>query len=183
MKVTAKNVEALATRKQEENYSLRSYLKRQDRLSEEEVDQLVCDVTRRVWAGFDCATCANCCKEVDTSVTDQDIQRLAAALGLSQEDFRSRYIDGQVSPEECDGDVVLWRMRSRPCPFLKDNKCIVYEARPDECRGYPYLFEPKFSFRTLGMIERTFSCPVVYQVFEELKEELPFGRGRKRESW
>ena len=27
------------------------------------------------------------------------------------------------------------------------------------------------------MIERTFTCPVVYQVFEELKAELPLDQG------
>jgi hypothetical protein len=66
---------------------------------------------------------------------------------------------------------------SKPCPFLKDNRCTVYEARPEQCRKYPYLYEPEFSSRTLGMIERTFTCPVVYQVFEELKGELPFDQG------
>lgn len=34
------------------------------------------------------------------------------------------------------------------------------------------------------MIERTFTCPVVYQVFEELKEQLPSSRRRSEwESW
>jgi len=32
------------------------------------------------------------------------------------------------------------------------------------------------------MIERTFTCPVVYQVFEELKAALPFRR-RRRPDW
>ncbi len=180
MNVTAKNVQALATRKHDENHALRRCVKEQDRLSEEELDQLVSDIARRVWVGFDCTTCANCCKELDRSVTGQEIQRLADALGLPEEDFRKRYLEGQVGPEEDDEESdqqgARWRMRGKPCPFLKDNKCIVYEARPEQCRKYPYLHEPAFSSRTLGMIERTFTCPIVYQVFEELKEELPLGR-------
>ena len=179
MDVTAKNVEALATRKHDENHVLRRYLKEQDRLSEEELDQLVSDIARRVWAGFDCITCANCCKELGRSVTGQEVQRLAAALGLSEEDFRSRYLEGQVGPEEDDEDSdqrrTRWWMRGKPCPLLKDNKCIVYEARPEQCRKYPYLHEPAFSSRTLAMIERTFTCPVVYRVFGELRVWEPYG--------
>jgi uncharacterized protein len=188
MDVNAKNVEALATRKQAENYDLRRYLKEQDELSAEELDQLAADVTRRVWATFDCTTCANCCKELGRSVTDKEAQRLAAGLGLSAEDFRRRYLEGRVGPAEEDsedgGDEARWRLRGKPCPFLKDNRCTVYEARPEQCRKYPYLCEPNFSSRTLGMIERTFTCPVVYRVLEELKAELPFRRlGRRREPW
>jgi hypothetical protein len=181
MKANAKNVSTLAKRKEDENYDLRRYLKQQDELSEEEVDRLVSDITRRVWASFDCTGCANCCKQLGRSVTEQEVQRLAAALVLSEEDFRSRYLEGKVGPDEDDeGDDeggMRWRLRGKPCPFLKDDRCTVYEARPGQCRKYPYLYEPNFSFRTLGMIERTFTCPIVYHVLEELKEELPFRRG------
>jgi hypothetical protein len=31
--------------------------------------------------------------------------------------------------------------------------------------------------RTMGMIERTFTCPIVYEVMEELKNSLGFSRG------
>jgi hypothetical protein len=30
----------------------------------------------------------------------------------------------------------------------------------------------------MGMIERTFTCPIVYQVTEELKQSLGFSRQR-----
>jgi hypothetical protein len=38
----------------------------------------------------------------------------------------------------------------------------VYEDRPTDCSGYPYLYEPEFMFRTMEMIGRTFTCPIVY---------------------
>jgi len=181
MKVNAKNVSTSAKQKEDENYDLRQYLKEQDELSEEEVDRLVSDITRRVRASFDCTTCANCCKQLGRSVTEQEVQCLATALALSGEEFRSRYLAGKIGPDEDDEGNdeggIRWRMRGKPCPFLKDNRCTVYEVRPGQCRKYPYLHEPNFSFRTLGMIERTFSCPIVYLVLEELKEELPFRRG------
>ena len=70
-------------------------------------------------------------------------------------------------------------MQLEPCPFLKDNRCTVYEDRPADCRGYPYLDEPDFVFRTIAMLERTFTCPIVYEVLEELKPSVGFRRRRR----
>ena len=67
-----------------------------------------------------------------------------------------------------------WVMRERPCPFLKDKRCAVYEHRPASCRGYPYLDRPEFTARTLGMIGRLSECPVVGEVWENLKQATRF---------
>lgn len=45
------------------------------------------------------------------------------------------------------------------------------------------MYEPRFSYRTMGMIERTFTCPIVYNVMEELKEELEFSVEDFSEDW
>jgi len=59
-----------------------------------------------------------------------------------------------------------------PCPLLKGNLCSIYEDRPGDCSDYPHLFKPGFVSRTMMTIERTFTCPIVYQVMEELKTSL-----------
>lgn len=59
-------------------------------------------------------------------------------------------------------------------PFFVINKCTIYKDRPQNCRDYPYLYEPQFSYRTIDMIERTYTCPIVFNAIEELKEELEF---------
>ncbi|HEY2172027.1 MAG TPA: hypothetical protein VGJ30_20560 [Candidatus Angelobacter sp.] len=74
------------------------------------------------------------------------------------------------------GDDNPWTTCTTPCPFLKDNLCSVYEDRPADCSGYPYLYKPDFVSRTLGMIGRTFTCPIVYEVMEELKKSTGFRR-------
>jgi uncharacterized protein len=71
-------------------------------------------------------------------------------------------------------------MRTKPCPFLKENRCTVYEDRPGDCSGYPYLYKPKFVSRAMGMIERTFTCPIVFTVLEDLKRSTGFLRERRR---
>jgi uncharacterized protein len=86
-------------------------------------------------------------------------------LSITVEQLRQRYLEY---------DEQGWRMKNSLCPFLLDKKCTVYESRHDNCRDYPYLHEPEFTSRTWGMIERTFTCPIVYNVMEELKKELGF---------
>ena len=86
---------------------------------------------------------------------------------------RQQFIDTYLQRSE-PGDGNPWITRTKPCPFLKDNLCSVYEYRPADCSDYPYLYEPEFVSRTLGMIERTFTCPIVYEVMEELKELTGF---------
>ena len=59
-------------------------------------------------------------------------------------------------------------------PFLKDNCCAVYEHRPANCRDYPYVHKPVFTARTFSMIGRLSECPIVFEVWEELKKATGF---------
>src|SRR5258706_11693844 len=175
MAVDPIRVPVLAEKKLEENGRFRQFLNHRCEIDGDELDQRVFDLTKRVWAGIDCTTCANCCKTVRPTFAEEDIQRLARRLGIQ----RQQLINDYLEPNE-PGEDNAWQTRTTPCPFLKDNRCSVYEDRPADCRGYPYLDEPDFVFRTVAMIERTFTCPIVYEVMEELKRSVGFPRrGRK----
>ena len=88
---------------------------------------------------------------------------------MSSPELVSKYL----KPTE-SGEDNPWIMGERPCPFLKDNRCTVYEHRPANCRDYPYLHKPDFTHRTLSMIGRLSECPIVFEVWEELKRETGF---------
>ena len=90
------------------------------------------------------------------------------SIGENGEQLKEKYL--QYDDEDEKG----WRIKMTPCPFHYDNKCTVYDARPQNCGGYPYLHESGFSSRTMGMLERTFTCPIVFNVMEQLKKELAF---------
>jgi uncharacterized protein len=175
MKPPAENIEALATEKGIENWDFRSFLKCNDKLSNKKLDKLVADISRRVWATIDCTACANCCKTLHPAFSDQDQRIIAEKLGLSVEQFRQNYLELTTD----DGESV-WQIRRSPCPFLENNKCTIYEDRPKNCREYPYLYDPEFSSRTLEMIERTYTCPIVFEVIEELKAHLNFRTKKSR---
>ena len=168
MLIDCENLEKLAKSKEDENWAFRRFLKFYDDLSDEELDQLVFKITDEVSPEIECISCGRCCKELRPSLSQKDQQRLATPLGLSVEQLREKYLKYDDADEEKG-----WRMKDTPCPFHKD-KCTIYEDRPQNCRDYPYLYEPRFSYRTMKMIERTFTCPIVYNVIEELKKELEF---------
>ncbi len=168
-------IRELAQRKEDENWKFREFLKMRCDLEPDQIDQLVFETTRRVWAGIDCTACANCCREVRPSFSEAEVDRLARRLGIE----RQQFIDTYLERAEAHGENP-WRTRTTPCPFLKDNLCSVYEDRPADCSGYPYLYKPEFVTRTIGMVERTFTCPIVYEVMEHLKKSLGFRRRRRR---
>lgn len=175
MKATAEDVESFATEKGIENWDFRTFLKCTDKLSDDKIDKLVADITRRVWAAIDCTACANCCKTLRPSFSQEDQRHISEKLGLSVEQFRQNYLELKND----DGKSV-WQIKQSPCPFLENNKCTIYENRPNDCRQYPYLYEPEFNHRTLGMVERTYTCPIVFEVFEELKTHLNFRTKKSR---
>ena len=172
MKPDAINIEKLAQQKSDENWDFRTYLKMQDNITDKDLDELVFQITRRIWKTIDCKACGRCCRDLRPGVTEAEQQRLAAILNMSADEFCNRYLE--YDPDNADEPP--WRLKDSPCPFLQGNKCLLYEDRPAQCREYPYLYKPDFSFRTMAMIERTYTCPLVYQVMEEMKASLPFRR-------
>lgn len=177
MNLDPASIRKLAQAREDENFDFRAFLKRMSRISSERLDELVTAITTKVWAGIDCSACANCCKEVRPALSEKEVQRLAGRLGLTPDDFIQKYLEAS---EQSDPDDPPWRMRGRPCPFLDENRCSVYEDRPKQCQGYPYLYKSGFVFRTLGMLERAFTCPIVYEVMEAMKPATGF-RPRHRQ--
>jgi Fe-S-cluster containining protein len=100
----------------------------------------------------------DCCGDVNIFLTPYDIIRLKHSLGVSSGEFLSKY-----TVTSCDEDlkypIVLLRMNdddAKSCPFVGEDGCRVYEARPWSCRTYP-----------IGMASPMEGC-------ESLKEEFYF---------
>jgi Fe-S-cluster containining protein len=161
--------------KEDENWKFRAFMKGECNLESEDIDRRVFEVTRRVWAAIDCTACANCCREVHPTFSEEEVDRLARRVGMERVQFIQKYLERTER-----GSENPWQTRSKPCPFLKDNLCSVYEDRPGDCSGYPYLYKPEFVSRTMAMIERAPTCPIVYEVLEKLKESVGFFRRRRR---
>jgi uncharacterized protein len=163
------NLQQMAEAGADGNFKFREFLKHRTRLTSEEVDHLVFEIAERVWKKTDCTTCGNCCREVVPTLSESEVECLATHLGMNNSDFASKYLNRADRTEDHP-----WVMRERPCPFLKDNRCSVHDYRPANCRDYPYLHKPDFTWRTLSMIGRISECPVVFEVWEELKRATAF---------
>ena len=159
-----KRIEQRAEQQAERNWAFRCFLKGGD-LPAKEIDSVVHALNQEMSSQIDCTRCANCCKAVQPLLKPRDVQRLARHLNLSAADFRTQYL--QKDNEE-QGEV----FKVMPCPFLQENRCTVYSSRPDDCRFYPHLHKRDFVFRVNQAVSNCSVCPIVFNVFERLKQEL-----------
>ena len=161
----------LAQDRAEENFEFRRFLKNHPGLDSEQVDNLVFGISERVWKRIDCTSCGNCCREISPTLNGNDVERMACHLEMSLAEFADKHLKAAEPAVDAP-----WIMRERPCPFLRDKRCTVYDHRPTNCRDYPYLDKPDFTSRTLGMIGRLSECPAVFEVWEQLKVTTGFRR-------
>ena len=111
---------------EEENMIFRAFLKG---LDPDELDKLVHEMQRELFGKADCIACSNCCKVIVPVLSNDDVARIARLLGLSEQDFRTSYLEN-VDEE--------WVFNSKPCPFLTEKGCSIYDYRPEMCREYPF---------------------------------------------
>lgn len=165
MEKDIRKIEQQARLREDENWRFRCYLKASD-LPASRIDALVRKLYQEVSAQIDCTNCGNCCRVMQPLLTDADIKRLAAHLGLPVKQFRDDFIE--VGSEK--GAVA--EFSTMPCPFLRDNSCSVYDCRPRDCRSYPHLHNKDFVFRMNQAYDNCSVCPIVFNVYEGLKSEL-----------
>lgn len=87
---------------------------------------------------FTCTQCGNCCTGAPgyVWVSPEEIDRLAASLGQSTDAFSRRFVrrvgNRYSLIERPNGECVFWD---------SSNGCTVYEARPVQCRTWPFWSE------------------------------------------
>lgn len=93
--------------------------------------------TRRGAYLFECTRCGGCCRwSGHVLLTDEDIAGLARALGLSEHAFIQRYT-GLASNRR---ELTLLDREDGGCILLDGDRCSVYEARPAQCRRFPFAW-------------------------------------------
>lgn len=135
-------------------------------IASKDVDERIHRLSERVSAQVDCMVCANCCKKLEPGLEASEIETLAAIKQQAIEDFKQQYV-------AYDGEALY--LKTKPCMFLNDCACTIYESRPAACAGYPHLNQPDMKFRRT-LWENYSICPIVFNVVEELKVELGYTR-------
>jgi Fe-S-cluster containining protein len=86
---------------------------------------------------FQCQGSGNCCTSHGefgfVFLTKEDRQRFAKHFKMTLDEFTKAY---------CTKTDKTYSLNERPdnpdCIFLKDKRCSVYEARPTQCRTWPF---------------------------------------------
>lgn len=86
---------------------------------------------------FECQGSGNCCTSHGefgfVFLTLEDRRRFAKHLNISTATFTRQY---------CDMKDGVWHLKEDPkqpeCMFLKNKRCSTYEARPTQCRTWPF---------------------------------------------
>ena len=145
------------------NYRFRSFLKWKDT---KQIDHTVHELFEFYSLKIDCTTCGNCCAILQPQILLKDLKALTLASNKTNADFKKEYII-----LDKDGDMSF---KNSPCPFLENKKCTVYNQRPTDCKSYPHLQKKNFTTRLLGVMDNYSICPIVFNVFEDLKQALKF---------
>lgn len=163
METNLKNIERISKIKDDENWKFRSFLKGCD-ISLEELDSIVHELFDYVSSEIDRTKCANCCNKVSPILNERNIKKLSGSVGISILNFKKRFLK-----KKDDGDYTFNRL---PCPFLENNICTQYKYRPNDCESYPHLHKEEFVFRLIGVVNNYSICPIVFNVYELLKEKI-----------
>lgn len=90
---------------------------------------------------FKCTECGKCCTGPSgfVWVSEEEMQAMADTLDISLELFKKKYVRHR------DNRYALVERKTKggdyDCIFLKDKKCEVYQARPQQCRTFPWWQE------------------------------------------
>jgi|Deesub1362B_J571_1020462.scaffolds.fasta_scaffold73576_1 hypothetical protein len=98
--------------------------------------------------------CGKCCYDTEMPLTKGDVERITTS-GFKLEDF-SVVIDG----------VRRLRNVGGRCFFLQNDRCKIYEHRPEGCRIYPLVLNED------GDVVVDDICPLKSKIEEKITEEL-----------
>jgi hypothetical protein len=84
---------------------------------------------------FKCTGCGKCCTGAPgyVWVTQEEIEIMAKKLGIAPQEFQKKYIR-QIGKRIS----LLEDPKNYDCIFLKDKTCTLYDARPKQCRTFPF---------------------------------------------
>ncbi|MFO0894994.1 MAG: YkgJ family cysteine cluster protein [Phycisphaerales bacterium] len=113
---------------------------------------------------FACTQCGNCCTGPPGAVwfDDQEGAAMAAALGLSAEEFLARYARRIVNRWSLEERVTE---HGHDCIFLDRTSvpgravCGVYGARPSQCRTWPFWDSNLVSRKAWDSARERVPCP------------------------
>ena len=86
---------------------------------------------------YECQRCTACCRwPGQVKLTEAEITRMAAFLGLSEDGFIQRFTRVNLARN----GLALLDQPSGACIFLEGGDCRVNPVKPQQCRDFPNLW-------------------------------------------
>ena len=147
LEIDLETIKHTAIEKTAENKSFQTYLNGQNL---DQIDTLVQELNGYVTPNISCVDCGNCCRVMRPVATNEELSKFVKPENIEKYKYAENFT----------------------CMNLKDNKCSQYLDRPSECIEFPYIDRDKFITRTSGIIQNYAICPIVFNIFEQLKLKL-----------
>lgn len=94
-------------------------------------------LNKDILKAFKCNGCGDCCRWTGSVLlTDKDMARMAVHLEMPEQDFIDRHT--RLAPSRIQ--LALLDQDDGSCSFLEGHRCSVYEARPEQCRTFPFAW-------------------------------------------
>lgn len=129
---------------------------------------------------FACRDCGKCCLSRGhysyVYLTAGDRKRLSGHLKISTREFTKKYT-GRTE------GVLHLKNPEKDCLFLEDGRCGVYDARPRQCRSWPFwpenmkkkVWEKEIAPYCRGIGEgRLYTAEEIEKIIEEEKKSFDF---------
>jgi Fe-S-cluster containining protein len=127
------------------------------------LDAIAEEIDAEVWKEVDCLSCANCCKTMTPTFSTKDIKRIAEHFEITPQEFKDKWL----AFDKKEGD---WMNKLQPCQFLDltTNMCGIYEVRPSDCAGFPYLKKKKMVEYIHVHQQNVEYCPATFKMVEKM---------------
>lgn len=94
-------------------------------------------IKKEILERFSCTGCGACCRWSGSVLLEApDIARIAAYLNLSEQEFIDQHT--RLAPDR--RRLALPDQADGSCAFLEGDRCTIYEARPEQCRNFPFAW-------------------------------------------
>ncbi|MGN0906553.1 MAG: YkgJ family cysteine cluster protein [Bullifex sp.] len=154
-----KTLEDAAAREWKKNKSTVMYLKTM--VDGETVDEAFHELHQEFFKNHDCSSCRNCCRKFKGVFSQNELEKAAADLKLAPDEFMKKYLEDESTA------------KGLPCALLGKNGCILSEeARPEDCRDFPYTSGDDMVDRLNNVLELTSVCPPVLEMFRHVRSTV-----------
>lgn len=166
-KIPPVNLRSFKAKARHRKTAMRRFLSKLEKLAPRGLDKQIVVLEKEVWKETDCLSCANCCKTMTPTYNPKDLKRISTHFKMTIPEFKKKYLKQERGGERD------WMNKWTPCQFLNldDNKCSIYEIRPEDCAGFPHLSK-KFNDYVHIHKQNVEYCPATYRLVEKLQEKL-----------